>query len=288
MIKIQEAKKIIEEADKVVIGAGAGLSAAAGLTYSGPRFEVFFKDYIVRYGMQDMYSAAFYPFETAEERWGYWAKHIYHNRYQPEGLSLYRDLFDLVKDKDYFVITTNVDGQFMKTGFAPERFFEVQGNYGEWQCSVPCRQKVFDNRGAVMEMLNEIKDLKIPTDLIPYCPHCGAPMTMHLRVDQAFVQNETWEASYEAYLGFLEGMEDQKVVFLELGVGYNTPTIIRYPFEKMTACPLSSTGDSRLSLPTRPLFTRKTIRKRSCRLKRLDSDSAQSLPVARRYHSSGG
>ena len=139
-----------------------------------------------------------------------------------------------------------------------------------------------------MEMLNEIKDLKIPTDLIPYCPHCGAPMTMHLRVDQDFVQDETWEESYEAYQRFLEGIEDQKVVFLELGVGYNTPTIIRYPFEKMTACPLSSTGDSRLSLPTRPLFTRKTIRKRSCRLKRLDSDSAQSLPVARRYHSSGG
>lgn len=235
MTKIQDAKKIIEEADKIVIGAGAGLSAAAGLTYSGSRFEVFFKDYIARYGMQDMYSAAFYPFETAEERWGYWAKHIYHNRYQPEGLSLYRDLFDLVKNMDYFVITTNVDGQFMKTGFAQERFFEVQGNYGEWQCSVPCRQKVFDNEGAVMEMLKEIKDLKIPTDLIPYCPHCGAPMTMHLRVDQAFVQDETWEASYEAYLGFIEGIEDQKVVFLELGVGYNTPTIIRYPFEKMTA-----------------------------------------------------
>ena len=288
MTKIQDAKKIIEEADKIVIGAGAGLSAAAGLTYSGSRFEVFFKDYIARYGMQDMYSAAFYPFETAEERWGYWAKHIYHNRYQPEGLSLYRDLFDLVKDKDYFVITTNVDGQFMKTGFAPEHFFEVQGNYGEWQCSVPCRQEVFDNEEAVMEMLKEIKDLKIPTDLLPYCPNCGAQMTMHLRVDQSFVQNETWEASYEAYLGFIEGIEDQKVVFLELGVGYNTPTIIRYPFEKMTACPLSSTGDSRLSLPTRPLFTRKTIRKRSCRLKRLDSDSAQSLPVARRYHSSGG
>ena len=235
MTKIQDAKKIIEEADKIVIGAGAGLFAAAGLTYSGSRFEVFFKDYIVRYGMQDMYSAAFYPFETAEERWGYWAKHIYHNRYQPDGLPLYRDLFDLVKDKDYFVITTNVDGQFMKTGFAPERFFEVQGNYGEWQCSVPCRQQVFDNEGAVMEMLKEIKDLKIPTDLIPYCPHCGAPMTMHLRVDQDFVQDETWEESYEAYQRFLEGIEDQKVVFLELGVGYNTPTIIRYPFEKMTA-----------------------------------------------------
>ena len=133
------------------------------------------------------------------------------------------------------MITTNVDGQFMKIGFAPERFFEVQGNYGEWQCSVPCRQQVFDNEGAVMEMLKEIKDLKIPTDLIPYCPHCGAPMTMHLRVDQEFVQDETWEESYEAYQRFLEGIEDQKVVFLELGVGYNTPTIIRYPFEKMTA-----------------------------------------------------
>lgn len=235
MTEIEKAKKLLTQADKVVIGAGAGLSAAAGLTYSGSRFEVLFRDYIARYGIEDMYSAGFYPFATLEEKWGYWAKHIYHNRYQPEALPLYQDLYELVKDKDYFVITTNVDGQFKKAGFDMDRYFEVQGNYGEWQCSVPCQPRVYDDETAVREMMQQIQDLKIPSHLIPLCPNCGAPLTMHLRIDATFVEDEQWQQSYARYLDFLENIGDKKVVFLELGVGYNTPTIIRYPFEKMTA-----------------------------------------------------
>lgn len=235
MTEIEQAKQLLAEADKIVIGAGAGLSAAAGLTYSGSRFELLFKDYIDRYGMLDMYSAGFYPFKTPEEKWGYWSKHIYHNRYQPGSLPLYQKLYQLVKDKDYFVITTNVDGQFQQAGFDPECFFEVQGNYGEWQCSVPCQQKVYDNETAVREMVQQIQDLKIPTNLVPSCPNCGAPLTMHLRIDETFVEDERWHQASDVYLAFLESIGSQKVVFLELGVGYNTPTIIRYPFEKMTA-----------------------------------------------------
>lgn len=235
MTTIEKAKHLIQEADKIVIGAGAGLSAAAGLTYSGTRFQVLFKDYIARYGMPDMYSAGFYPFATPEEKWGYWAKHVYHNRYQPDGLALYQDLYQVIKDKDYFVITTNVDSQFVKSGFNPERLFEVQGNYGEWQCSVPCSQTLYDNEDAVLDMVRQTKDLKIPTDLVPHCPRCGAPMAMHLRIDNTFVEDDHWHASQEAYMNFLESIGQQKLVFLELGVGYNTPTIIRYPFERMTA-----------------------------------------------------
>lgn len=235
MTAIEEAKKWIKEADVLVIGAGAGLSAAAGLTYSGMRFDTLFADYRVHYGMTDMYSAGFYPFETLEEKWGYWAKHTYHNRYQTGTLLLYQDLFELVKDKDYFVITTNVDGQFSKAGFDDQRFFEVQGNYGEWQCSVPCQQKVYDNKDMVMNMMQQIHDLKIPSELVPYCPNCGAPLTLHLRIDDSFVEDELWHAMNDRYVEFLQRIEDKKVAFLELGVGYNTPTIIRFPFEKLTA-----------------------------------------------------
>lgn len=235
MTTIQEAKKLIQDADLVLIGAGAGLSAAAGHTYSGSRFQVLFKDYVARYGMADMYSAGFYPFPTLEEKWGYWAKHIYHNRYQSEALPLYKELYEVVKDRDYFVLTTNVDGQFKKAGFDMDRYFEVQGNYGEWQCSVPCQPKVYDNETAVREMMANIQDLKIPSKLVPTCPNCGAPLTMHLRIDNTFVEDESWHKASEAYMAYLENIGDKKVVFLELGVGYNTPTIIRYPFEKMTA-----------------------------------------------------
>lgn len=235
MTSIDKAKHFIQEADKIVIGAGAGLSAAAGLTYSGTRFQVLFKDYIARYGMIDMYSAGFYTFASPEEKWGYWANHIYHNRYQPEGLSLYQDLYQVVKDKDYFVITTNVDSQFTKSGFASERLFEVQGNYGEWQCSVPCSQTVYDNETAVLNMVQQTKGLKIPSNMVPHCPRCGAAMAMHLRIDDTFVQDASWHQAQEAYMNFLENIGKQRVIFLELGVGYNTPNIIRYPFERMTA-----------------------------------------------------
>lgn len=232
---VQAAWAAIQSADVLLIGAGAGLSSAAGLTYSGQRFEEHFAPFIKAYGLTDMYSAGFHPYPTAEAEWAYWAKHIYHNRYADIGLPLYRKLFQLVKDKDYFVITTNVDSQFMKAGFNQQRFFEVQGNYGEFQCSVPCRQLVYDNQDQIMAMLAASGDkLEIPSQLLPACPACGAPMTRHLRVDDSFVQDESWYQQQENYGNFLRQLEGKKVVLLELGVGYNTPTIIRFPFEQLT------------------------------------------------------
>lgn len=233
MGRILEAKKLLQEADVVIIGAGAGLSAAAGLTYSGERFEKNFGEYIAKYGMTDLYLSGFYPFETSEEKWAYWSKHISLNHYDEEGLELYRDLHDIVKNKDYFVITTNVDSQFEKTGFGKDKIFEVQGNYGEFQCSTPCHNNVYNNKEQILEMLKEQKDLKIPTRLIPKCPVCGEEMAMHLRIDGTFVETKEWHKQSDAFYDFLNKNQDKKIVLLELGVGFNTPTIIRFPFERL-------------------------------------------------------
>ncbi|MGX7081377.1 Uncharacterised protein [Gemella morbillorum] len=233
MNRILEAKKLLQEADVVIIGAGAGLSAAAGLTYNGERFETNFNEYIAKYGLTDMYSSGFYPFETSEEKWAYWSKHVYLNRYEDNGLELYKDLYDIVKNKDYFVITTNVDSQFEKTGFDRNKIFEVQGNYGEFQCSIPCHNKVYKNKEQILEMIKEQRDLKIPTKLIPKCTVCGEEMAMHLRSDGTFVETKEWYEQSEAYYDFLNKNQNKKIVLLELGVGFNTPTIIRFPFEKL-------------------------------------------------------
>ena len=232
--KIQTAKNLIEEADALVIGAAAGLSEAAGLHYGGPRFRQHFSDYIKRYGLTDMYSSAFYPFASPEEKWAYWARHTQLNRYG-ESLSLYRELYELVKDKETFVITTNVDGQFAKAGFDEAFFFEVQGNYGEFQCSLPCQQEVFPNQELVEAMVQASQNFKIPSSLIPHCPRCQSPLTTHLRVDGAFVETQKWHEQEAAYLKFLQEHAEEKLVFLELGVGYNTPTIIKFPFERLNA-----------------------------------------------------
>ena len=232
--KIQTAKNLIEEADALVIGAAAGLSEAAGLHYGGPRFRQHFSDYIKRYGLTDMYSSAFYPFASPEEKWAYWARHIQLNRYG-ESLPLYQDLYELVKDKETFVITTNVDGQFVKAGFDEAFFFEVQGNYGEFQCSLPCQQEVFPNQELVEAMVQASQNFKIPSSLIPHCPRCQSPLTTHLRVDGAFVETQKWHEQEAAYLKFLQEHAEEKLVFLELGVGYNTPTIIKFPFERLNA-----------------------------------------------------
>lgn len=232
MEKIDQAKKIIEEADAIIIGAGAGLSEAAGLTYSGERFEKNFKEFIEKYQMTDLYSAGFHPFDTQEEKWAFWSKHIHFSQYTDNGVQLYRDLLEVVKDKEYFVITTNVDSQFEKTGFEKEKIFEVQGNFGKFQCSTPCHNKVYNNKKQVFEMIEKQEDLKIPTELIPKCPKCGANMAMHLRIDNTFVETEQWEIQKERYYEFLNENKDKNIVFLELGVGFNTPTIIRFPFER--------------------------------------------------------
>lgn len=233
MDKILQAKKLIEEADAILIGAGAGLSAAAGLTYSGERFEKNFKEFIDRYKMTDLYSAGFYPFKTSEEKWAFWSKQILVNRYTDEGIELHRDLYNIVKDKDYFVLTTNVDSKVEMSSFDKSKIFEVQGNFGEFQCSVPCHNKVYNNKEQILEMLKEQKDLKIPTRLIPKCPVCGEEMAMHLRIDGTFVETKEWHKQSNAFYDFLNKNQDKKIVLLELGVGFNTPTIIRFSFERL-------------------------------------------------------
>lgn len=224
----------LDTADSVVIGAGAGLSASAGFDYAGRRFEKYFGDFIARYGFHNMYEGGFYPFDSLEEHWAYWSRYIYINRYLDAPKPVYQDLLKLVQDKDYFVLTTNVDHCFQKAGFDKQRLFYTQGDYGLWQCSRPCHQKTYDNETAVRRMVAEQKDLKIPGDLVPRCSVCGAPMSMNLRADDTFVEDEGWHRAARRYGDFLRSHEGQHILFLELGVGGNTPAIIKYPFWRMT------------------------------------------------------
>ena len=232
--QIGKVRQALHEADAVVIGAGAGLSTSAGLTYSGPRFQEHFGDFIQKYKIQDMYSGGFYPFETLEEHWAWWSRPIMINRYEKAPKPVYDALLKLVHDKDYFVLTTNVDHQFQLAGFDKERLFYTQGDYGLWQCSEPCCQKTWDNEETVRRMVAEQRDMRVPTELVTYCPVCGKPMTMNLRCDNTFVQDKGWYAACSRYEDFLRRHEGANVVYLELGVGGNTPVIIKYPFWKMT------------------------------------------------------
>lgn len=232
--QIGKVRQALHEADAVLIGAGAGLSTSAGLTYSGPRFQEHFGDFIQKYKIQDMYSGGFYPFETLEEHWAWWSRQIMINRYEKAPKPVYDELLKLVHDKDYFVLTTNVDHQFQLAGFDKERLFYTQGDYGLWQCSEPCCQKTWDNEETVRRMVAEQRDMRVPTELVPHCPVCGKPMTMNLRCDNTFVQDKGWYAACSRYEDFLRRHEGANVVYLELGVGGNTPVIIKYPFWKMT------------------------------------------------------
>lgn len=228
-------RKWINEADYIVIGAGSGLSEAAGIHYSGDKFNHDFGDYIKKYGITDLYTSSFYPYPSDEERWAYWAKHIYFSYYEPKRTRLYQDILSLVKNKEYFVITTNCDGQFLNNGFDAKRIFEVQGSYSKIQCEKGCHNKLYDNKELVFKMLsNTDKDLKIPSYLVPKCPVCGGRMNVNLRCDQYFVEDDHWHLSQDNYVNFLENTGKKKVLFLEFGVGFNTPGIIRFPFEKMT------------------------------------------------------
>lgn len=232
---IERLKAVLQDCDAVVIGAGSGLSTAAGFTYTGERFEKYFSDFAAKYGIQDMYSGGFYPFATPEEHWAYWSRYIWVNRYMDAPKPVYKDLLALVRDKDYFVITTNVDHCFQKAGFDKKRLFYTQGDYGLFQCSEPCCQETFDNEAVIREMMERQKDMKIPAELLPVCPHCGKPLTMNLRSDNKFVEDEGWHRAAERYENFLRTREGGRILFLELGVGYNTPVIIKYPFWQMTA-----------------------------------------------------
>ena len=232
--EIERLKKEIETADAVVIGAGAGLSTAAGFTYSGERLQKYFGDFVEKYGFRDMYSGGFYPFSTPEELWAYWSRYIYINRYMDVDNGTYKRLYELMKDKDHFVITTNVDHQFQKAGFDKKRLFYTQGDYGLWQCSEPCHQKTYDNEETVRAMFEQQKDMRVPTELVPRCPICGKPMSMNLRADDTFVEDDGWHEAAERYDNFIRTRSGQHILFLELGVGMNTPGIIKYPFWKMT------------------------------------------------------
>ena len=228
-------KQALHDADTVIIGAGAGLSTSAGFTYSGARFAQYFSDFAARYGFSDMYTGGFFPYPTKEEFWAYWSRYIFVNRYMDAPKPAYGNLLKLLQGKDYFVITTNVDHCFQKAGFDKKRLFYTQGDYGLFQCSDPCCQETWDNETIVREMVDRQKDLRIPTELLPICPHCGKPMTMNLRSDDKFVEDEGWHAAAERYESFLRTRKGQKILYLELGVGYNTPVIIKYPFWQMTA-----------------------------------------------------
>lgn len=246
-----KAKAVILAADAIIIGAGAGLSTSAGFTYSGERFDRYFGDFAKKYHFSDMYSGGFFPFSSLEEYWAYWSRYIYINRYTNPPKNVYQTLLSLVKCKNYFVITTNVDHQFQKAGFLKNRLFYTQGDYGLFQCSKPCHKKTYDNEETIREMVlsqgYEISprgDLLIPTDrklkmsvstsLIPFCPKCGAPMSMNLRADDTFVEDEGWKEAYQRYENFLQNHLSKRIVFLELGVGFNTPIIIKYPFWRWT------------------------------------------------------
>ena len=218
----------------MVLGAGAGLSASAGLTYSGARFERYFSDFQEKYGIRDMYAGGFYPFETLEEYWAWWSRHIMVNRYERAPKPVYEDLLRLVEGRDYFVLTTNVDHQFQLAGFDKSRLFYTQGDYGLWQCSEPCHRETYDNEAVVRQMWTEQRGMRVPSELIPRCPRCGRPMTMNLRSGDTFVQDGGWYAAADRYRDYLRRHRSGKVLFLELGVGSNTPGIIKYPFWKQT------------------------------------------------------
>lgn len=232
--QIAKLNTALDSADAVLIGAGAGLSASAGLTYGGERFFEHFADFHAKYGITDMYAGGFYPFETLEEYWAWWSRQIACNRYTDPPKPVYRDLYALVKDKDYFVLTTNVDHCFQKAGFEKERLFYTQGDYGLFQCSVPCHRKTYDNEETVRLMVARQKDMKIPSEFLPRCPVCGKPMTVNLRCDDTFVQDAGWLRACKRYEKFIDKHRDCRMLYLELGVGGNTPVIIKYPFWRYT------------------------------------------------------
>ena len=249
MGNIQKLYNALQSADAVIVGAGAGLSTAAGFTYSGERFERHFADFIRQYGFTDMYTAGFYPFPTEEQYWAYWSRHIYYNRYVPAPKPVYDNLLKLLKDKNYFVITTNVDHQFQKAGFNKQRLFYTQGDYGLLQCAKPCHQKTYDNEEIIRKMIDatietvHAPSLQIPTELVPKCPVCGGKMVPNLRSDETFVEDDGWHAASQRYTDFLTRYKDggsvemqnfTSLLFLDLGSGGNTPIIFKIPFIKMT------------------------------------------------------
>lgn len=240
-MEVEKLKYAILNSDAIVVGAGAGLSTSAGFTYSGERFQRYFSDFIEKYGFSDMYTAGFYSFATEEEKWAYWSRHIYYNRYVPAPKPVYENLLKLLKDKDYFVITTNVDHQFQKAGFDKQRLFYTQGDYGLFQCSKPCHQKTYDNEKLIIRMIAEQKNMRIPSSLVPRCPICGRKMDVNLRSDETFVEDDGWHAASKRYEDFINKHQDDKVLYLDLGCGSDTPIIFKVPFLKWTMQNINAT-----------------------------------------------
>ena len=248
---VEKLKNALEQAEAVMIGAGAGLSTSAGFIYSGERFDRYFGDFARKYRFADMYSGGFYPYNTQEELWAFWSRNIYINRYMNPPKPVYQRLFDLVKEKDYFVLTTNVDHCFQKAGFEKQRLFYTQGDYGLFQCSKPCHQKTYDNEETVRNMVlsqgfaiaadgtltlpaGQKPFMSVPTDLLPRCPVCGRPMIMNLRSDDRFVEDAGWNEAAARYAAFLREHREKRTLFLEMGTGWNTPSIIKFSFWQMT------------------------------------------------------
>ena len=240
-MEVEKLKYAILNSDAIVVGAGAGLSTSAGFTYSGERFQRYFSDFIEKYGFSDMYTAGFYSFATEEEKWAYWSRHIYYNRYVPAPKPVYENLLKLLKDKDYFVITTNVDHQFQKAGFDKQRLFYTQGDYGLFQCSKPCHQRTYDNEKLIIRMIAEQKNMRIPSSLVPRCPICGRKMDVNLRSDETFVEDDGWHVASKRYEDFINKHQDDKVLYLDLGCGSNTPIIFKVPFLKWTMQNINAT-----------------------------------------------
>ena len=230
---LKKIKKLIDDSQYILIGAGSGLSTSAGIEYSGKRFEDNFKEFIEKYHFTDMYSSGFYNFDTEEEKWAYWSKHMYLNNIGMKATDLYKNMLELVKNKDYFIITTNVDEQFYKAGFDKNKIFATQGSYRFIQCKNACHNKIYDATDLVKEMIEKTKDCKIPSELVPKCPVCGGKMEVNLRIDANFVQDDNWYKQDKKYGEFLDNTKDKNVILLEFGVGFNTPGIIRIPFEQM-------------------------------------------------------
>lgn len=234
--QVQRAAQLLLEADAYVIGMGAGLSTAAGHTYGGERFTSNFGEFIERYGsqyMRDMYTAGFYPFPGEQAKWAFWARNVSVNRIDTPAMPLYKELFDMFQGKQVHILSTNVDHQPQLAGFREEQIFATQGDYGEIQCKRGCHPKVYNAVDRFKQMNQAMKNCQIPEYMVPKCPVCGGPMEMHLRMDQHFVEDDAWHGAAGRYVDFLREHKNDKVVLLELGVGFNTPTIIRFPFESM-------------------------------------------------------
>lgn len=264
---IEKSKQLIAQSEAILIGAGAGLSTAGGLKYSGKRFNDNFADYIEKYQLTDMYSSAFYPFPSPEEKWGYFSRHIKLNRFDAPVGQVYDDLWQMVKHKPHFVITTNADAQFYKSGFESENIFATQGDYAKFQCKVGCHDTLYDNEEIIHNMVLRQQDLKIPTELLPICPKCGEDLVAHLRIDNHFVENSDWHQAKDHYVRFINKHKNKKLVLLELGIGFNTPSIIRWPFEQMAIAFKKSTlirinydnVDARYGIPDKSILLKGDI-----------------------------